>query len=567
MSCTGISWGLPSRKIDPFLFGGAEAWSGEKIFQLARAGEKLSSANMSSLGADVDVNPLIPRANEPALLTGTDEDIAKIYLRYRLYTYQPDEMITMMALAGMRPGDLQFDPRLYQYGGLFIYPVGVLIKFCGILGLIDVRSDLVYYLDNPDEFGKFYVVARSYSAAWGLLGVLLVFGLTRRMAAAIQIGSEVRTCSADLAGLIAALLFTLMPVVVCMSHEGKPHLPGAVLMLLAVYLAIRSVELSRPSAIDNRKYFWFTCVCCGGAVGMVLSSWPICVLIPLVAFFQDRRSMIDDRGTKEEWQSAAKKSLLGGIIALGIYFATNPYVLINCFVNRVVLRSNFGNSLAMYEVSRLREGFVRVLELTMEGATFPLMLVGVIALIIGLATRIRRCRSFWVLIVPAAMFFTQFVLIGAGKPPEYGRFGIFTNTALAIGAAALLCGRWFTCIWGVRTLLPLLLLVWTGYFGLSYLRDFQKDSSGEGTRMVMAREIRDGQYGPKQQLEFALLAEPAPYSCPPLPFNSTNVWLLPDVTSTFPDLRKPLLFIRPWDQSIGWADKFFVTTRWMGSGR
>ena len=34
-SCVGITWVLPSRDIDTYLFGGAEAWSGEKIYRLA----------------------------------------------------------------------------------------------------------------------------------------------------------------------------------------------------------------------------------------------------------------------------------------------------------------------------------------------------------------------------------------------------------------------------------------------------------------------------------------------------------------------------------------------------
>jgi len=332
-------------------------------------------------------------------------------------------------------------------------------------------------------------------------------------------------------------------------------------------------QISNPKSTS--KWYWLICATCGAAVGMVLSSWPICVLIPLVALFQYRKSRIDDggtkarrhEGTKQEWQNAARKSIIGGLIAIGVYFATNPYVLINSFSNREVLRSNFGNSLAMYEIDRIGEGFDRVLKLTIEGATLPVMLGGLIAIIVGLATRIRRVESFWLLLVPAALFFTQFVLIGAGKPPEYGRFGIFPNTLLAIGVATLVTGSWLKRVWGLRMLLPLALLILTAYFGLMYLRDFRRDSSDHGTRLVMAREIQDGQYGPTRELGFALLAEPAPYSCPPLPFNSKNVWLLPDLTSTFPNLRKPILFIRPWDQSISWANKFLVTTRWMGIER
>ncbi len=283
ISMVGIGWGLPSRSVDPFLFGEDEPWPGEKIYRLSGAGAKFSPER----GADVDPDPLQRLSPEPVPLTETDEQLARIYLRYRLYTYQPDEMITMMALAGMNPRRLDLDPRLYQYGGLFIYPVGGLIGLLHLLGMIDLRGDVVYYLDNPEEFGKFYVVARGYAAAWGLIGVVVVFGIARRL-------GGVR------AGLIAALVFTLMPVVICMSHEGKPHLPGAVLMLLAVLFAMRHLaarvtapgepsqdstgtdDSSSGGARGDRNW-WLMCICCGAALGMVLSSLPIFVLIPLVA--------------------------------------------------------------------------------------------------------------------------------------------------------------------------------------------------------------------------------------------------------------------------------------------
>ncbi len=591
MSCIGITWGLPSRKIDKFLFGEGEIWSGEKIYRLAHAAEKLSDARIVSTGADVDVNPVELAPGQPVPLTATDEGIAKIYLRYRLYTYQPDEMITMMALAGMRPGSLQLDPRLYQYGGLFIYPVGALIKLCGLVGLIDVRSDIVWYLDHPDEFGKFYVVARAYSAAWGLIGVIVVFALTRRFAAPFRATSEKVESSkfkiqreegmrGNIAGLIAALLFTLMPVVVCMSHEGKPHLPGAVLMLVAVYFSVRAVDsaerlestsniLTSKSEISNFKaqisnhaFFGLMCICCGAAVGMVLSSWPICVLIPLTAAFQYQSSNCEDRSVVY----LARKTVVGGLAAVAVYFVTNPYVLINFLTNREVLRSNFGNSLAMYEISRIGEGFVRVLELTVEGATLPVVLLGVIALTIGLAS-FRRSKAFWLLAVPAVFFFIQFVLIGAGKPAEYGRFGIFTNSALVIGVGSLVSALGRTRAWGFRMLPPLTLIIWTGLWGLFYLKNFRTDSTDNNSRLVLARDIESGYYGPVDDFTVALLAEPAPYSCPPLRFDSRKVWLLPNLESTFPDLSKPKLVIQPWDHSISWANINFSTTRWMGKSQ
>ncbi|MGD2108646.1 MAG: glycosyltransferase family 39 protein [Phycisphaerae bacterium] len=533
LSVVGMTWGLPSRGLDRYLFGGGAPWSGEKIYRLAGAGEKF----LPTRGADVDADPL-DKGDEPILLTGSDEDVAKIYLRYRLYTYQPDEMITMMALAGMRPGKLQLDPKLYQYGGLFIYPVGALIGACGVAGLIDVRSDVPYYLDNPDEFGKFYIVARGYAAAWGVVGAMVVFAMARRL------GGR-RT------GVLSALLFTLMPVVVCMAHEGKPHLPGAVLMLTAVLFAMRHLSgagrtpPSPPSArgggmdpVGKRGSdgafpadWWWMCVCCGAAFGMVLSSWPIFVLIPLVAVMdwrQERVTLVGSRYVK----NALVRTVLGVSVGVVVYLLTNPYTVINLLTNRAVLASNFGNSFAMYEIARIAEGFTRVIELTVEGATLPVLGCGVIALVVAL---VRKNDAVLPLVVVAAVFFLQFVAIGAGKPAEYGRFGVFTNTALAIGTACLLAPGVTRLRDAARWVATALVVLWVAYFGGAYLYNFRVDATDAASRLRARRVSAFGPYlhgGTDTWLEsgqrIAQTAEPAPYCCPPLPFDRARVYLVPD---------------------------------------
>jgi len=624
VSIVGITWGLPSRKIDRFLFGNEKPWSGEKIYRLAGAASKFSPDR----GADVDADPLKKTGDEPVLLTGTDEDIAKIYLRYRLYTYQPDEMITMMALAGMRPRELKFDPRLYQYGGAFIYPVGALIGACGWLGLIDVRSDVVYYLDHPDEFGKFYVVARAYSAAWGLLGVILVFAIARRIARG-SMGkrtwpldeSEPRAqatgyvCGGSRAGLLAALLFALMPVVVCMSHEGKPHLPGAVLMLAAVLFAMRYL-----SAAARRRDWWLMCICCGAAFGMVLSSLPIFVLIPLVAWLDARRrdglracmrSLFPRRARKEAWvapggkrsltvaarlvttlvtralsNAAAwcKQSAIGVGLAIAVYLVTNPYIVINAITNRDVLRSNFGNSLAMYEIARIGEGFLRVLELTIEGVTLPVVLVGAFALLVALWRMMRQTPSepgaeatghavaahpamvYLPLIVPAAVFFVQFVLIGAGKPAEYGRFGIFPNTALAIGAACVLTRRWTKLREIVNWIPAVFVLIGISVPAYAYLYNFRWDTQTGRYSVVEPPSVGTGCYirghGPedswREPFTVAVIAEPAPYCFPPIQFDRARVVMFREYATALEYQefhRSDTLVVRPVDEPVG-------TDRW-----
>jgi len=614
LSTAGITWGLPSRDVDKYLFGAGEPWSGEKIYRLAKAEDKFDKAR----GADVDPDPIAKDTDEPILLTGSNEDTAKIYLRYRLYTYQPDEMITMMSLAGMRPGSLDFDPRLYQYGGLFIYPVGVLIKLCDLLGLIDVRSDVVYYLDNPEEFGKFYIVARAYSAAWGLLGVIIVFAIARRLAAGqggtlrepgatakprragaavphsrdgavggpgatakrsaavphgpggtVRLGGDApndtplqrsraaeataqassrvgggrpaATTVADQvsydgnnAGLLAALLFTLMPVVVCMTHEAKPHLPGAVLMLAAVLFAVRYLD-SRADGSTARDW-WLMCICCGAAFGMVLSSWPIFMLIPLVAWLAYRRpsTEADAAGATcftPTLLGRLKQTALGTLVGIAVYIAANPYVLINALFHPEILESNLGNSFAMYDAARIGEGFLRVLQLTAEGATHPILVGGALALVVAI---FKRRTPALPLVVTAGIFFVQFVCIGAGKPGEYGRFGIFPNTALAIGAACVLTAP-HKHIRATRWALGILVIAWCSVGGNHYLANFRADTTSDASRLRARRALPSApqagtELDPWTALhgDIGLIAEPAPYCCPPLPFDTLRIHLFRD---------------------------------------
>jgi hypothetical protein len=367
------------------------------------------------------------------------------------------------------------------------------------------------------------------------------------------------------AGLVAALLFTLMPVVVCMAHEGKPHLPGAVLMLLAVLFAMRHVSTARPGAEHREtvsratRDFWLMCLCCGAAFGMVLSSLPIFVLIPLVVWLDLRRTAI-------ALPSALARLALGIAVGGLVYLITNPYIVINAVANREVLQSNFGNSLAMYEIARIGEGFVRVLELTIEGAGLPILILGALALLVALlrmgrpkgalagkppvAPDTRHSKpstignpqsaiadqppgapdtaSVLVLAVPAAVFFLQFVLIGAGKPGEYGRFGIFTNTALAIGTAYLLTWGWH----GRRRIFRIaavgVVVAWTGFFGATYLRNFHADATSDGSRTRLASAIAgEVARAPDDRREVALAvrADPAPYALPPIDFSRMGVFL------------------------------------------
>ena len=258
-------------------------------------------------------------------------------------------MITFKSLSRIR--EFHGDPRLYQYGGLWIYPVGTLIKIA-----LRPHADQAYYLDQPEAFGRFYIVARLYSAAWGLVAVWAEFRIVRRLSDDVWLAA------------MAAVAFALMPVVITAAHEAKPHLAGLALTLLAVLAAANYVETGM------NKWAALAGALCGTAFAMVISALLAFAILPVMVLLGPRRIRL---------------SVLIRATALGalIYVIFNPFVLIHLLGHREILRSNVGNSTAMYHVSA--GGVRNALALIVEGASPVLVLVGAFG---GVCLAWRRWR-------------------------------------------------------------------------------------------------------------------------------------------------------------------------------
>lgn len=545
----GINWGLPSHSADPYLFGNRTPWSGSRIVELAGDWE-----NDPNRGADVAHSPLTGR-NHLLVLNSTDAARAAIVRRYRLLTYQPDEMITLRALAGMRPAQFRFDPQMYQYGGLWIYPVGALLKAASFFGYVTLRPQVSWYLDHPESFGRMYVVARLYSACWGVLGVISVFTIVRRIA------------GGKLIPVAAAFCFACMPVIVNGAHEAKPHLAGMVLMLLSVLAAGRYVETGKRAA-------WVLAgVLCGAAVGMVPTAYPIFFILPVMTAL--RQSDPNSR-PGATFIDRLRIAIASAGIGVAIYLLTNPYLFINLLSNRTVLISNLGNSAGMYHADLTASGFGNAANLICSGASPLLALAGIVAAI-ALTIRafrfradrgdaeIRRRALGLLLAVPAAFVAIQFCLLAAGKPGEYGRFAMLPDTFLAI--EVFVAVSTFVKDPVPRIAVIVLLAISTAIQGSLYLRGFIRDTKEPTSRIRLAERL--GATNRAAWRTIAIEAEPAPYCLPPVNLFDLQVCLVP---RAFPESRigeigdVAIIPIDPpsvlsWDSlistPISWADKRF----------
>ena len=535
--CAGINWGLPSRSADAYLFGqGREPWTGKQILQLAGSGDADTNR-----GADVDVNPIVNR-DRPVVLNDTDAKRAEIVRRYRLYSHQPDEMITFNALRRMDPATRQLDPKLYQYGGLWVYPVGALLKLASVVRLVDVRADLAFYLDNPGAFGRFYVVARLYSALWGVVGVWAVYRIVRKIVGGMEMSA--------IAPLGAAALFATMPVVVNGAHEAKPHLAGTVLILLAVLAASDYVTTGR------RRSWVAAGALCGAAFGMVLSALPVFVVLPLMALLR-RGTPVRDR---------VVVAVTSVVIGIDVYFLTNPYVLIHLVHGGEALKSNLGNSAAMYSADGSAGALLNGAKLIAEATSPILALVGLLcAIALGIrAWHVRKDQSpqevarratGLLLAAPALLVTIQFAALAGGKPGEYGRFALLPAVFLMVEAVVGIANfddSDMLDMFNRQRKGPLMLLVLcllSSIPGFAYFFGFIDDSSGTTTRLRAADDLARR---PAAEA-IALEAEPAPYSLPPVNLFDRQLILLPRVRSETEGLshqgvsQEPAVLVRPVD--------------------
>ena len=492
---TGLGWGLPSREADAYLLGDSPAPDGEQIMRLA--GER---AEDPALGANVPQH-LLEHRDRILLLNGTPADRAEILRRYRLYSLQPDENTLLMALARMRPARGDFDPRFYQYGGVFIYPVGAALKLASALHFIPLTPKVAYYIDHPALFGRFYIVARAVSALWGVLGIWPVFWIARRLSGGVWLPAA------------ACVGYIFMPGVVNQAHEAKPHLAGAVLMLMAVIAACRYVETGRSRPALGAG------ILCGLAFGAVLSAVLVFVLLPIMVMLRG------GRGRRRALLIASAAGLLA-------YVVTNPYVAINLVRNRAVLRSNLTNSTEMYHVGGLREGIPNAIKLIGAGATPGFAMVGAVTILAALRSarkeftsgaRGGRATLAILLAAPSLLILMQFTALAAGKPAEYGRFALFLNIALMLAAIAGIGRLVRSRIIGGVIVTALLLA--TIVSGLNYLAGFIRDSLPHNSRLTAADMIRQLAGGEPESI--AVWAEPAPYAVPPVNLVRTQLFLLP----------------------------------------
>jgi hypothetical protein len=232
--------------------------------------------------------------------TDRTESVPLWMARYKLYTVDADEVYSIIALARIRPGQLQFDPHYYQYGGAFLYPLGVYYFALSKLGVISIGS-LEQMLANPQQINRVWIAGRAF--------VLLAAAL-----AGLALYLALATAATPAVALIGLAIFYACPATVMFSQVLKPHWYALLFSNIALLIMTRAAAagtLTRGAEIALG-------IAIGLAVGSVITFGLFAVMLWYALLYL-------------VWRRSApiESLLLVPIIAVIVFLATNPYYLLD----------------------------------------------------------------------------------------------------------------------------------------------------------------------------------------------------------------------------------------------
>ncbi|MFH1060794.1 MAG: hypothetical protein V1797_19200 [Pseudomonadota bacterium] len=297
-------WGLPNAKRVAIITGG-RSLSATEISELNQARQRYlewAAAHGSEvarrLAAGEQIKEGLPRRRPDAAL---GPEGSRLALRaYLLGSGAIDERHIYHALSQMKPAQLNFDPHFYVYGGAYVYPVGAAICAGKLLGLINITTDLGYYLQHPEQIARMYLAGRWLSLA-GYLAVMVVLGLW-----------AMRLAGPAAAGLaMAAWALSSLPL--WMALVTKPHTWAAGWGLAALYLLQLQTEAPR------RWRIWASGAALGLAMGSTITSGLLALAFPVLLY---------ERRRPWAWLG---QCLAAGLAALAVFILTNPYAVLNFY--------------------------------------------------------------------------------------------------------------------------------------------------------------------------------------------------------------------------------------------
>jgi hypothetical protein len=314
---SGINWGLPGLKrislILPLELRNNDFYSVMKntrddIYKFSNGSSLGRSQNtaqpnvtpiMMSMGMDKKENFELPKDMR---------SLANFIRPYILMSNHFDEQMTIASLARMNLKKLDFNPRLYQYGGTYIYSVGAWLFALKAAGVITLNSDLTFYFTHPERLANLLVAARLVNVIFIILTVIAVF-LTANLKQEDVENPELENDNLN-TGVVSCLLFAIAPAVVFEAHIIKPYCVSAFFAVCCLYYAIKITK--EPNKSIN---YILSGVFCGFTIGS-MPFYGLIITAPLTAIILEKRNLI-------------KRFMILSIALFAAFVVTNPYWILD----------------------------------------------------------------------------------------------------------------------------------------------------------------------------------------------------------------------------------------------
>lgn len=435
----GLWWGLPSKERAARVLPPGLAASPAFQADLAANWSKLHE----ELGENLMVNPksfgtFSGVVDVPAGWTLPPKELLNSARSFFVRSEHEDEQSILLALSRMKPRKLDFRPHLFTYGALHIYSVGATLAAGALVGLVPLKSGILFYLEDPARMAALYAAGRLLTVAAYVFGALTLLRLGRKL------GTE--------AGVLGGAIYLMTPAAVVQAHVLKNHTFWTVFALWTLSRSSRVLETGK------RRDYSAAGAAAGLATASFLGAWPACLIVAAAGVMR-LLGLHAPKGKPCRPGPELTGLVLSGAWAAAAFFLVSPYWLIDhaeAMAEMKVL-SGFGGldvtHVGLFVANALRRGVTDpVLVLMFGGAALglargkkdPALLLTALAFVIGLAA---MATVGGVVSTRQVRYFTGFVAVGsllagrllaelrALKGPA-GKFGTAAAAAVLLGLFA-----------------------------------------------------------------------------------------------------------------------------------
>lgn len=396
---------------------------------------------------------------------------------YLLRTYYQDEHVVLTALSNIDLKNKNFNTKMINPGGVYIYCLGIYLKMLDIFKIIHLENSIEYYLTQPDNLKKIYISIRIFSIIATLIGCFFLYLICKFL-------------WDEYTGIVSAFLFGVSPIINLWNHFGYYYSYAVLWVIISLYFSIKILNEGRmENYILSGIFAGFSAGTCG--------IYGISLIFSVIAGLLYK--IIKDKNHK-----LTKNLMVSISVSIFIFLIFNPYFFKNLFY---IIKKPHPFS---YQHFNFSPSFVYFIFGSMKSAIgLPFLLFSQVGLLFLFFSKGKKENIFFIFLT---IFFTVF--FGCFSP-WYIRRSIFL-----IPFYSLLVGYFLYSITEIKSLIGKICLVIVCLYTFSYSYAYSKIFSEKNIRDIAGEWIN---LNIPQYSEIGITQYPSPYRTPPFHFHLYNI--------------------------------------------